>query len=100
MLSETDRERAGRVAEALDQAFEWRDSRWGHDYWREVSTRLWAIQEGNDYGPAQETSVEQLPCAICSSTEHREECDSPGAIVVGATGCPTHDAKVRASLNR
>lgn len=47
-FSARDRELAGKVASALEDAFEWRDSKYGAAYWGEVATRLWDIADGTE----------------------------------------------------
>jgi hypothetical protein len=36
----------------------------------------------------------QEPCTICGATDHKETCDSPGAIITRSTGCPAHDQTI------
>jgi hypothetical protein len=31
---------------------------------------------------------------MCGSNEHKEKCDSPGAIIMRMTGCPSFDARM------
>jgi hypothetical protein len=38
------------------------------------------------------------PCLFCGSYSHKEKCDSPGAIVIGMTGCPAQDSKAKKRL--
>ena len=62
----------------------------------EAMMRLLEAVDGYRAALAKETTTAtaaNLLCFICGSTEHRELCDSPGAILTFTTGCPVHDAK-------
>lgn len=54
----------------------------------------WLGDIAGRYAALKMNERDRVPCCFCGSVRHQETCDSPGAIVTGTTGCPTHDSTV------